>query len=384
MTANLRLDYITGQDPANTGTWSGLNAYIKRALERQGLALHPVFGFKAKPSAAMKFLWHWHQRIGKNYQYERTACYARQYAGQASARLNPGSEAVLSTISSVIPFLQTNLPIALYTDATFANLTEYYDHFSNLSRLSRLEGDRLEKLAFDRCDHLFFASQWAADSAVNYYAVDPSKVSVVPFGANLPEYPTTQQAGELIKSKTLSIPTFLFVGVEFERKGGRLAVALVEEFLRRGINARLVMVGMRNLDEYRLPSFVEDAGFLDKSNPADWQRLKQYFETAHFFLLPSQRECFGVVYAEASAFGLPSIALNTGGVGTALRHAVNGLLFEPGIHAGDLAAYLLPLLMDDAAYKAMCHNARRRFDEELNWDVAGKSLADTIYRITRP
>lgn len=44
----------------------------------------------------------------------------------------------------------------------------------------------------------------------------------------------------------------------------------------------------------------------------------------NFLLLPTIAECAGIVFAEASGYGIPSITYDTGGVGTYVIDGING------------------------------------------------------------
>ena len=58
----------------------------------------------------------------------------------------------------------------------------------------------------------------------------------------------------------------------------------------------------------------------------DLERYRSLWREATFLFMPSRAETFGAVYAEAAANGVPSIALDIGGVGDAVVDGENGRL----------------------------------------------------------
>ena len=96
--------------------------------------------------------------------------------------------------------------------------------------------------------------------------------------------------------------------------------------------------------------------------------------------MPSVAEAYGLVYAEAAAFGVPAVGVRTGGVPTIVVDDETGLLEEPDAGAERYAARMLALLRDRASYERMARAARRRAEQRLNWSVAG---ADVVTRLER-
>src|ERR1700722_2186246 len=121
----------------------------------------------------------------------------------------------------------------------------------------------------------------------------------------------------------------LFVSADWRRKNGDLVIAVCRGLLKAGITLRLILVGdtpehAKHLD------FVDDLGFLRKSDPPQMSTLCRAYRDAHFLLLPTTAEAFGIVFSEAQAFGLPSIAYDVGGVGSAIIQGQTGSLLPIG------------------------------------------------------
>ena len=103
-------------------------------------------------------------------------------------------EIVLTTISSDVVFspgtipiayLRTEKPIVFWKDSTFAGMIDFYSEFSNLCTEIIENKNKMEQLALSKCRLAIYSSKWVASTATQNYDVDPAKVKVVLFGANI-------------------------------------------------------------------------------------------------------------------------------------------------------------------------------------------------------
>jgi glycosyltransferase involved in cell wall biosynthesis len=96
-------------------------------------------------------------------------------------------------------------------------------------------------------------------------------------------------------------------------------------------------------------------------------KLGPLYDRAAVVAVPSHREGFGVVCAEAMAHGRPVVAGAVGGLLDLVVHEETGLLIPPhDVEA--LRAALHRLLDDDELRARLGANARRRAEEKLSWD----------------
>jgi glycosyltransferase involved in cell wall biosynthesis len=122
---------------------------------------------------------------------------------------------------------------------------------------------------------------------------------------------------------------------------------------------------------------VRVLGFVSKASDAE--RLHACYGATHFLLLPTRAECLGVVFSEASAFGVPSIATDVGGVATAVHDGVNGSVLPLEAEAADYADAVEAALGD---YEV---RALRAFDDHrtrLAWNVGGATVRRILERLS--
>lgn len=285
--------------------------------------------------------------------------------------LNCDCDVLFAPVASVeIAYLSTDLPVIYYSDATWDNIVDYYLGCSSLFQFARKEADWIEAAALGTAAALIVPSTWAASSAVGHYNVDPQKVHLIPCGANFEraEIPPREAAMKHSQDKGIVL---LWIGVDWERKGGSIAHDCLIELLNRGLDARLVVCGCIPPHRYHHQK-MEIIPFLNKRNAVERERLSQLFLEANFFLFPTIAEAFGIVLCEASAHGLPSLVRNTGGVGGAVTDGENGYLMPPDAKGKEYAERILWILKDTSAYDELVKTSRTAYEERLNWDAWGR------------
>ena len=174
---------------------------------------------------------------------------------------------------------------------------------------------------------------------------------------------------------------FLFVGVEWERKGGDKAVAVVAELNRRGYPSELIVVGCDpRPGGVKLPDFVKIEGFLNKRTPEGIARLNQLYRSTLFFLMPSLADATPLVFCEAGAYGVPALSTITGGIPSIIENGVNGCLFPPDSAPGDFADFVIANIAP-ARYRQLALGALTTYESKLNWQTSGAKIKSLIDRV---
>lgn len=374
--------YVTVGQADDLHEWSGLNAAIRQSLVEQGCDVTNIdqlgASYPLRLRLRRRFL---ASLVGSTYALDRSSYAVSRWSHLASDRVAqlPAVDAVVSTGTLPVAYLEGTVPLALWSDATFHSLRSTYSEYATYSRASIEDGERAERAALQRASLVCYASEWAADDATTFYGVSRRKIRVVPYGANTePPFADERDAAAAVARRDWSTVCFTFLGVDWRRKGGDTAAAVVQRLNESGTRSVLIVAGCQPPDHIRRLPFVECVGFLSKKNPSQRQRLHQILLQSHFLLLPTMAECFGLVFAEASAYALPSVSRSVGGVPSAVAHGRTGLLLPP---AADAAAYcdaLRPLLDDRGRYASMCAEAHLDYQRRLNWRVAGARFVTAL------
>ena len=276
--------------------------------------------------------------------------------------------------SGSIAYLKTDKKIVYLTDATFGSMCDYYDYMSNLSPTTVRSGNEIEKRAIENSSVIICASEWARESVIKTYGASGDKVFVIPFGANIADDPAISNSPDSFN--------LLFCGVEWARKGGTLAVESFRELKKENKNCKLYLVGCEPQCDVNDEDIIK-VGFLNKNIPEQKKRLDDIYANASCLLLPTVAEAAGIVFAEASAHGIPSITHSTGGVGTYVIDGVNGFKLPLGSSAVDFARTVAKIADDPELYERLRAGCLELYKTRFNWDSWLQSLSSILEEETK-
>jgi len=377
----MRIAYATYFDARDLNRGSGSTYYFCRALERAGHSVAYVgpidvnFGFGARLSRAL------HRAVGYRYRSYADVLATRAVATALQARLHSVDHDVYLTNDYMLAGVaDTRCPVVLYTDAAFPRRYGANAHpwLAGLSPYSVWSEQRVVARALGRVTNAAFASSYAAQEARGY-GISADKVHVIPYGANLSSPPGPEVAASRSVSAIAhkGCVDLLFVGKHWELKGGAIAVEVVRQLNDTGTPARLHVVGCEPPGVVGA-SGVTAYGYLDKSCEPALQQLETLYMSCDFLLLPTLAEGFGTVFAEAAAFGLPSLSYQTTGVCTAVRNGETGILLPPGAGAGRFADVVSGILREPVRYRCLVEGARLHYEGEARWEVASMRLLEVM------
>ena len=160
----------------------------------------------------------------------------------------------------------------------------------------------------------------------------------------------------------------LFVGGDFERKGGPGLLAWAERHLS---DVHLTVV---TRDEIRnLPSNVTVRHGIGPNSP----ELIALYQNSHIFALPTVGDCYSMVAMEAMACGVPVVISDIGGIRDIIADGQTGYLCKPG-DTGAFAAKLDTLVADTDLRNRMAAIARIRVTEAFDASNCAHRLGDII------
>lgn len=377
---------VTGMgDVENVLTWSGTPYHILRGLRKKLGTANVVSKSIVRPTklAVVDMAKYGYSRmLGRRYTRDFTPATLVSNARQleeAVAAYRPS--VVLSLGSQPISMAHLSVPVIMWSDATFSAMVHMNPVYDRLSDWGKSQGERAERMAIDKVTVAVFSSAWAARSAVDDYCKDARFVRVVPFGANLPVEPSADRVITNIAGRGRESCDLLFVGVDWQGKRGDFAVEVTRQLTSLGIHTRLRVVGCSPTSYGAGDLGIEVLGRLRKDVTNELEQLEELYSRSHFLLVPSGAEAYGIVYAEASAFGLPSIATDVGGVATVVRPERNGLLFPRDASPREYAESIVLLWRNQDKYIHLCRTSREEYEQRLNWGVSIDRLCSILEEV---
>ena len=169
----------------------------------------------------------------------------------------------------------------------------------------------------------------------------------------------------------------LFLAKEWQRKGGAIALDTLRNLEKMGVAAELTVCGVTPPSGESHPS-MRVVPYLDKNIPADRDQFERILSESHLLLLPTRTECYGVVFCEANAYGLPVFATRAGGVPTIVEDGINGYLLPVEAEGRDFAEHIARASLNPETYRALIRGARERYEKVLNWDAWAQTVRKTI------
>lgn len=309
--------------------WSGIPAHLFDAL--QALGWNPVAcGVETPRADAMLVARLSAVALARDFARHRQVRprLARKVA-LLDARLAPGMQAraadqlrgsslrgAIALGSGFVP--PSGLRFVTYEDMTIRQAARPSSASADWSLLSakRLEQRvAIQAHCYEQAVACCVTSSWGAESIVNDYGVDPAKVHVVGIGSRFEPRAVVRD---------WSVPRFLFVGMNWERKNGDAIVRAFREVRQRYPAAELHLVG-------RHPELAEPGivchGVLALGDRDAVVRLAALYDQATCYAMPSVHEPSAMAYLEAAASGIPSIGTTVGGSAELIGDG--GLVVDP-------------------------------------------------------
>lgn len=262
----------------------------------------------------------------------------------------------------MLPFALTRgrrVPVFYAIDCTPVLLHRFGGHYEGVDDPATPQGKLTAtclRLFFRRCAGLLPWSNWAARSMIADYGASPDRVHVVPPGIDLDQwFPLPRE--------TSRRPRLLFVGADFERKGGPLLLDVYRRHLREACDLHLVTRSSIN---------PEVGVHVHSGLKIGDGRLRDLYQTSDVLVIPTLADCFSMAALEAMACGLPVVISGVGGIPEIVVDNQTGMLITPG-SGNSLLRALRAILASPAAAqrlgRAGRHRAEQLFDGRLQADL---------------
>ena len=255
------------------------------------------------------------------------------------------------------------MPHFVYTDHThLANLT--YPDFDR-ARLFVKKWICLEKSIYEHATIVFTRSANISESLVGQYNIAKEKIRCIYVGAN------ADNASEPRLKEDYQAKHILFVGIDWERKGGPILLEAFRAILAYHPDAHLTIIGAS-------PKIDIPNCHVVGRVPID--KIDQYYRNASIFCLPTFLEPFGVAFIEAMTHQLPIIGTNIGAIPDFVVDDYNGYL----VASRDVAALttaLLKILDDGEKRFTFGQKSYQIARDKYNWRQVGAAARRSILPI---
>lgn len=263
--------------------------------------------------------------------------------------------------------LVKELPVCVCLDATFQQLAGSRWFAPNaptrwllpLTIAPLMSGERA---LYHAARKMFPWSEVVAESLRRDYQEPVEKIQTLPPSLDLTQLPFTPR--KALGGK----PKLLFIGGDFQRKGGPLLLEVFRQHFAQ--RAELHIVTQATLTE---EPGVKVHHAVQAYSP-EWLAL---WQQADAFVFPSTLETFGLVILEAMALGVPVITAEVGAAAELMGKDERGLLLKEN-HAATLKQALENLLHDYPAAVKRSEAGRAWVEQRHNLERNAGVLAETL------
>ena len=238
-----------------------------------------------------------------------------------------------------------------------------------------------EEQVVAEADRLVANTDEEARQLVRHYDADPARTLVIPPGVDLDRFAPGDRAAA---RRAVGVPAdalvLLFVGRIQPLKAPDVllhaAARLLADDPVLGARLRVHVVGAPSGSGLEAPEQLQklagDLGIADVVHffpPQPPDRLAEHYRAADVAVVPSHNESFGLVALEAQACGTPVVAAAVGGLRTAVRDGVSGVLVA-GHDPADYAVAVRAVLVR----RELLSVGARRHAARFSWDRTADAL----------
>lgn len=191
--------------------------------------------------------------------------------------------------------------------------------------------------------------------------INKNKLNLIYNGVSLPENYSSDNIPGQILSKLNTADTIIGAAGRLEKaKGFNCLIKAFSHLAAADVHLLIMGTGQQ---ENKLKKQVKELNLNNKITFTGYvNNIHDYFEAVDIFTVPSLREPFGLVAAEAMAHKLPVVATSTGGLPEVVSHGKTGYIVPPG-NSQQLSAKLQILITNRGLSEKMGKKGFARYQK---------------------
>lgn len=361
----MKLFFVAQWQKDKAKTWSGTTWHLREKLSEQ----FDIVDIEVKKPLALKLF----KLLGINKSDSNTSLikYSKK---NLLKRIKHNAKSNPRVILQLVEFVDNSEDIKtfIYQDLSVSYVSYLLTHAPELFAYSGLakvapeiinKRHRSQDEYYKNCSGIFTMGKWLKKDLVERCNLPDSKVHHVGAGINLDK--------NLIDSTIEKAQNkILFIGRDFERKGGFLVYEAFKHLKSKEPDVELYVAGP-SADPIDNP--IDEYFFL---GDCDSNKLTTYLNKCDIFCMPSYFEAYGLVFIEALSFGLPCIGRNAFEMPYFIEDGKTGLLIEED-NVEELANKISILLKEETIKQ----NVLAKIDwyiKEYSWDTVAKRIYSHI------
>ncbi len=355
-------------NPFDRDAGSGVDFNLYESFQKIGCELKTIGPFADHPGFYERI----YRKVHRLFSRKRTAKFSEAYLHDCAQKVDQEAEeyqpdAIFTHNLIPLVYSRSSIPVIYKTDAILYNMHEQWPTYSKLEFHRML---RWEEKALKRSMLVITASNWAKQALVEHYRIPEPRILVLPIPSSLP----AEVVPVALSEKNLSRDELhlLAVAKDFHLKGIDIAVETTRQLRAAGVNAMLRVVGQDGKNE----DGIEFMGLYKKADPEQLKTYVSHYQWAHLLIHPARYEAAGIVCGEAASFGVPTITNAAGGLATTVKDGVSGVVLPRGSGPEQYVEVVEQFLASPEQYQRLRISTRKRFEDELNWDAAGKKIIE--------
>lgn len=233
------------------------------------------------------------------------------------------------------------------------------DQWIQSSNTAGLMEKFLVKLNFSK---IITISQSTMNLLINDFGIDNDKIELLYCGVDIPKYDQVP-VDNIIKNQ------IIFVGRLAPHKHVDHLLYSIKKIQNKIPDIKLVVVG-KGEEKRRLTELVKDLNLENaitfKKDLTDIQLISE-IKKSELLVLPSTREGFGMVLAEANCCNKPVITYASGGTVEVVENNYNGFLIKQE-DIEMLTMKIEEVLTDELLKERLGNNGRQKVEQDFDWE----------------